>query len=164
MAKGTDKTFGQHVKEYQSKNEYCDVQEARKEIIKDTQKKLNDTIQKGLKKYPNDFYIVIESKREIVFEGVIRNFIFHRISCPTPHYDQTAFKYHRKDDRLEFLWSIPRKSTVAHVYQYPLQEDQTLVKTVYDFVDGTFYRKALELNGELEGKQFDDQLIREVYG
>lgn len=163
------KTFGKRVKEHLEKTDFFSVYDVRDDVVEDTRKKLNNTIEQGKKKYPGDFYLVIEQKVEILLDYVARSFIFHRLSCPTPHYDQTAFKYHKKDDRIEFLWSIPRKTTVARIFQYPIGEDPTLVKTVFDFTDGTFYKKCLELNWELEGKRdnyrhFDDQLVKEIYG
>ena len=158
------KTFGKRVKEHLEKTDFFSVQDVVGDIVDDTRKKLNNTIGQGKQKYPGDFYLVIEQKVEILLDYVARSFIFHRLSCPTPHYDQTAFKYIKKDDRLEFLWSIPRKDTVRRVLHFPIGEDEKLVKTVYDFVDGSFYRKALELNGELDNRRFDDQLVKEIYG
>ena len=154
------KTFGKRVKEHLEKTDFFSVQDVVGDIVDDTRKKLNNTIEQGKKKYPGDFYLVIEQKVEILLDYVARSFVFHRLSCPTPHYDQTAFK----DDRIEFLWSIPRKNTVRRVLHFPIGEDEKLVKTVYDFVDGSFYRKALELNGEMDNCRFDDQLVKEIYG
>jgi len=158
------KTFGKRVKEHLEKTDFFSVQDVVGDIVDDTRKKLNNTIEQGKKKYPGDFYLVIEQKVEILLDYVARSFVFHRLSCPTPHYDQTAFRYIKKDDRIEFLWSIPRKNTVLRVLHFPIGKDEKLVKTVYAFVDGSFYRKALELNGEMDNFRFDDQLVKEIYG
>jgi len=160
------KSAGTIAYEHSLKNEKCDVREASEEKLKDIRNKLDTTIEAALKKYPGNFYLVIEAKRELLIPSMVRTFIFHRLSCPTPHYDQTAFKYNRSRDEVEFLWSIPRKTTCQRIYMFPLEEmalHKELVNTVFDFYNGLFYRKALELNGEYEN--FDsEQLVKEIYG
>jgi len=178
MKKDTTKgrlTAGTVAYEHGLKNEQCDVREAREEALKDVRNKLDATIEKALKKYQGNFYLAIEAKRELLLPNVVRTFIFHRLSCPTPHYDQTAFKYNRSCDEIEFLWSIPRKTTCQRIKMFPLEEmalHKELVNTVFDFYNGLFYRKALELNGEYNYRQnerfndsyLNDQLIKEIYG
>jgi len=77
-------------------------------------------LERGTKKYPSDFYIVCINQRFRLFELVNRTFFIDRLSCPTPDFDQSVYKYTKKDDRLEFLWSIPDQQTCESYRLDPL--------------------------------------------
>lgn len=103
--------------------------------------------------YNSDFYIVVETKKERLMPNVIRNYIFGRSSCPTPSYDQTVYKYHKKDDNIEFLWVIPSKDTCSLLVNNALNIEESegdLLNFVLDFNDKTLLKRAKILNGEIE--------------
>jgi len=119
--------------------------------LSDYESNLFDRVVHGKAVYAGDFYLVVIAKREKLMPNAFRLYYFHRISCPSPDYDQTVYKYHRKDEQLEFLWVIPAKPVIKDMIANRLDLDTSLyqlLKFVIEFVDGTLDKKARELNGE----------------
>ena len=86
--------------------------------------------------------------------NVIRNYFFHRSTCPTPEWDQVVYYYKRADDALNFLWVIPSKDTCELLRENALMvapDERDLLNFVLNFYDGTLERIAQKLNGELNG-------------
>ena len=146
------KTAGQISMElFEKEPEVTDVRDARSEMLKDYVNKVEDTIAKALKRRTGDFFVEVETKKERTMQNVIRNFIMDRETCPTPHFDQIVYKYHRRNDEVEFLWSIPNKRLCMYIHQHPLElppEMADLRTTVLDFYDDTLLRKCKKLNEE----------------
>jgi len=85
--------------------------------------------------------------------NVIRNYFYGRRSCPTPNYDQVVYKYHFKDDNLEFLWVIPSREICKHMMAHAIEIDPSewqLLTYVQKFADGSLFKLAKKLNGEKE--------------
>lgn len=125
--------------------------ELEREMHKEYEKNLIETLEEGKKRYPSDFYLVVLTKTERLMINVIRDYFFSRLSCPTPEYDQVVYKYHKKDDILEFLWVIPSKDACIHLRNNAILVDKSerdLLNFVLDFFDGTLDRKAKLLNNE----------------
>ena len=126
--------------------------EQMQESLTDWDKNLFETVESCKGFYPvGDFYIVVTTKKERLMSNVLRNYFFGRFSCPTPEYDQTVYKYHRKDDQIEFLWVVPCKETCEVMKSDPLgvpQEEKELLKFVLDFEDGSLLRLSKGFNGE----------------
>ncbi len=115
--------------------------------------------ERGLKQFPKDFYIVHLIQRPAVYKNVVREYFFPRESCPTPDYDQSVLRYHRHDDVLEYLWTIPSRELCIEFKEHALEipsDQQWLLKMVFEFADGTLYKMARQLNGEGE---FDKKII-----
>jgi hypothetical protein len=112
-----------------------------------------DCVEDGQKKYSTNFYVVILQKKERLMQNVVRNYILHRLSCPTPNYDQTVYLYNKNDDMLEFIWVIPSEDTCLMLRDNALQipdDEKDLLNFVLDFYDGTLLKIAKRLNGELK--------------
>ncbi len=111
-------------------------------------------VERGVKDHPNtDFYVIVINRRYRVLHNVTRCDFFYRLSCPTPDYDQTVYKYHHKSDDIEFLWVIPAQDACHYMKDNALlvaPEEKDLLKYVLDFADGTLFTKARMLNGEIE--------------
>lgn len=138
------KAFEKHKGEF-------DYRDIRKEAEKDYLKKLINTAAEGLKVYNHDFFVVTEAKVEPLIKNVIRNMIFHRATCPTPHYGQTVYMVRYDTEDLVFLWDVPDKAFAKDLYHNShLYRDEfySKIQMVSDFFDGTLARKALKLNGE----------------
>jgi len=45
----------------------------------------------------------------------VKPFLYYRVSCPTPVYNQNVFKYHYLTGSLEYLWTIPGKFKYYHI-------------------------------------------------
>jgi hypothetical protein len=122
-----------------------------REQLTDYDKNIHLCVKDQKKCFDGDFYVVVLTKKERLMQNVLRGYFFGRLSCPTPDYDQTVYKYGRKDDHLEFLWTIPSydmvnymKNNTSHVSA----EKYGLLKYVLEFADGTLTRLAKKLNSE----------------
>jgi hypothetical protein len=126
--------------------------ELERSMHKDYEKEVYETVMRARKEISTDFYVVVITKRERLLENVFRNYFFYRHSCPTPDYDQAVYRYHAKEQELEFLWVIPSRDTC-----YYLLENESLVRPdeyhllsfVKSFQDQTLFKICKTLNGEL---------------
>jgi hypothetical protein len=126
--------------------------EQMQEQLSDYENNLLECINLRKDNFPGDFYIVVITKRERLMQNVLRHYFFARESCPTPHHDQILYKYHRKEERLEFLWVIPDKESCKDIKNNALDIDPSLkqlLQFVLDYSDGTLDKKAASLNGEI---------------
>jgi hypothetical protein len=134
--------------------EAADATEQMREMLTDYDKYLFEALNAGKENSSYigcDFYVVVITKREPKMPNVFRNYFFTRLSCPTPDYDQTVYKYHRKESNIEFLWVIPTKAACEDLLSRIVDiapEERELFKFVIDFKDGALFRKACELNFE----------------
>lgn len=122
-----------------------------REMHKEYEENVYEAAQRGLKQFDGDFFIVVLRKRERALSPVYRNYFFPRQSCPTPTYDQTVYKYHRKDSMIEFIWVIPDLETATVFAGHALEiapDERGLLNFVLDFNDGTLDRLARTLNNE----------------
>ena len=152
MAKNSDLTVGQKAYElmFQEPTAF-DPREINEAANKEYHECIKERVEAGLKEYDGDFFIVSEGKREALMPNILRNLVLHRKMCPIPHYNQVAYKYHRAQERLEFLWSVPERHTCIEMYGDPLavpEENQKVLKSVLDFYDDTFLRLSQKMNGE----------------
>ena len=123
------------------------------ENLSDWDKNIWLCVDNSKKIYPNDFFIIVETKKERLLENVIRNYFIARLSAPTPTWDQTVYKYHRKKDALEFLWVVPSKDTCEYLSYHRrvvVESERELLKFVLSYNDGTLLKIAKKLNGEAD--------------
>jgi len=161
MTKNSNKTAGQLSQELAQSTDKHEVNDIIPEEFKDITKKLENIVLDGVKTYIGNFFVVIESKRERLMPNVVRNYIFHRLSCPTPHYDQTVYAYNRQKDEIECLWSIPEKHTVQAIVENPIEyysRAPEMTQIALDFNDGTLLHRALEIVKK------SDKHVEELYG
>ena len=115
------------------------------------------TVERGVKDHPHtDLYIIVINRRYRILENVTRCDFFYRLSCPTPDYDQTVYKYHHKSDDIEFLWVIPAQDACHYLKDNALNvapEEKQLLQFVLDFADGTLFQIARILNGEIQANK-----------
>ena len=110
-----------------------------------------ECVERCKKDFPGDFYIVVITKNERLMPNVFRNYFYGRLSCPTPDYDQTVYKFKRKDNAPIFMWVIPSRDASIHLKEnalYVAPQERELLKYVLAFEDGTLFKLAKELNGE----------------
>ena len=106
----------------------------------------------------DDFYVVVLVKKERHLQNVVRQLFFYRQSCPSPEYDQTVYRYVRKGDEIEFLWTIPNNAACQFMPQMggDLPDDQKLLlEMVLAFNSGELDKKARLLNKEHEPPKFE---------
>lgn len=130
---------------------------------------MDEGIKKGRDKYGGDFFIILNLKSEkalaqYVCDGAcgligtctgckmimpIHPIPETRQTCSDPFYDQSVWHYHRGDERLEYLWTVPDIGTTKLFKDDPLNcpTDQVQLRTfVLDYLDGTLQNKANKLN------------------
>ncbi len=98
-----------------------------------------------------DHYVVVTCKKEPLIENVIRNLFHGQRWCPTPTYDQSVYKYHADDEKLEYLWTVPDQQTCEVFLRNPghvLAEEQQLLDMIIQFDTGVLLKKCKKLNGE----------------
>lgn len=137
------------VKPVEAENSY----EQMTEQLSDWDKNIYECVNRCKVDYPGDFYVVVITKKEKLMQNVIRNYFFGTNSCPTPTWDQTVFAYNRSDDSIDFLWTVPDKSTCFVFSNYKTlvrPEEHQLLKYVLDFEDGTLLQIARTRNGEVD--------------
>lgn len=99
----------------------------------------------------HDFFVVVLTKRERLMNKLFRLYYAARHSCPTPDYDQSVYKYSHKDERIEFIWTVPDKESCYHLRENALMvhpEERQLLQFVLDFFDGTLLQLCKKLNNE----------------
>lgn len=100
-----------------------------------------------------DFFIECLTKKEKILENTLRNYFIPRKSCPTPHFDQTVYRYDKNKDDVEFLWVVPDKDTCETFHQNKnkiVPAEQDLLRNVLAYYDGTLFRMMKQFNGETE--------------
>ena len=125
--------------------------EQMREQLSDYDKNIFECIERGVKTFSDDFYVVVITKKERLMPNVIRNYFANRVSCPTPEYDQTVYRYIAKEEAIAFLWVVPSKDTCQLLVTNKEQVDPSefaLLDFVLKFYDGTLFQMAKRLNGE----------------
>jgi len=110
-------------------------------------------VEENKKTYNGDFYVVVLCKKERLLANVLRNFVFARYSAPSPEWDQTVYKYHRKKDFLEFFWVVPSKDTCEYLTFHQkdvVESERELLNFVLSYNDGTLLKIAKRMNGEAD--------------
>jgi len=155
------KTIGQEVhdileKEAKNGPEVIDVEDLEREAHKDYEKEVFVAIERGKAAFHGDFYVEVQSRKErSLAERVVRNQFFIKQECPTPQYDQTLYKYHRKDERIEFLWVLPDKNTynLFKLNALTIHPDQKeLLGYILADSAGELEQRAKKLNGYKEDR------------
>jgi hypothetical protein len=130
--------------------------EQMRENLTDYEKNIHECITVHKKFFPGDFFVVVIHKRERLMQNVLRNYFTARISCPTPDYDQTVYKYTRENDQIDFWWTIPARD-ICHLLlenrNDVVPEEFALLGFILKFKDGTLFKMAQEYNQELQKGQ-----------
>lgn len=141
-----------------SGDENHSVNEQMSENLSEYDKNIYECIERSKKEFMFDFYVIVITKNEKLMPNVLRHYFLSRHSCPTPQYDEAVYKYHRKDDRIEFLWVVPSKPTCEHFVMNALtipDEEKELLNFVLKFTSGELDALAQKLNNEKDGLILD---------
>lgn len=98
-----------------------------------------------------DFYVSVLLKKEKLMQNVLRAYFVPTQACPTPHYDQTVYKYNDAKGQVEFLWVVPDQETCEIFRENKniiVPEERDLLKMVMYYYDGTLFNMMKKLNGE----------------
>jgi hypothetical protein len=124
-----------------------------RENLTDFEKNVHECVETHKSKFPNDFFVIVITKKERLMENVIRNYFFARLTCPTPDYDQIVYKYDSKNDHIQFIWVIPSRDTcflLIENWQQVTAVERELLNFIMKFKMGKLMKLAQELNKEIQ--------------
>lgn len=110
-------------------------------------------ITKGKELYPQKpcFFIEVFTRQDKIMVMTMVSTFIPRITCPTPTFNQTVYRYIRTEDVLEYIWTIPSNERCLYYLQNPIgksEGESALIGFVHDLKDGTLEKIAQELNHE----------------
>jgi hypothetical protein len=155
QASGKEKTVGQIAVEEKLKapDPYATTDAIREQAQKDYIDQLAECVKTHEKMFPDDFFVVVDTKREKVLDNVIRNYFYGRRSCPTPNYDQSVFMFHKESGDLEYIWTVPSRDACFHLLERRLElnlEEKELLVMVQAFASGKLMQMCKSFNNEYE--------------
>jgi hypothetical protein len=117
---------------------------------------LRDCAERGCETYKDmDFYIEVALRHDKVLHNVLRNQFFAKEHCPTPNYDQSVFRFNHKTMDIEYIWTVPDKTTCMTLLYYADQvvpEERQTLDFVVKYATGQLLALAKTLNKEYELK------------
>jgi len=122
-----------------------------REMQEDYLKHLIECIDNHKHIFLSDFYVIVITKNEKLMPNVFRSYFLARLSCPSPEYDQSVFKYFRDDERAEHIWTVPSRDACYHLKDnanYVVPAERGLLEYVQRFFDGSLLTLSKQLNGE----------------
>lgn len=150
----------------QKEPESRDPIELQREMTSEYIANLIECVNRYKKTFVHDFYVVVITKNEKLLPNVFRNQFFARLTCPTPDYDQSVYKYYCNKEQLQYVWTIPSQDACIHLLKNELLVDKSeseLLNFVKQFSEGKLFKMAKKLNGEkLDSSEIE--LGRRVYG
>lgn len=167
-----EKTAGKELTEHLSKvttlDSFTPAELADEMLAKDFDRHMTNWIREGSNVFTGDFFVVLNLKRERSLSTYFCNKEcgndecpgcqmiqpIHTIpevrqTCPDPFYDQSVWHYHRNEERLEYLWTVPDIGTTKLFKDDPLNcpaDEVQLRGFVLDYCDGTLQKRANKLN------------------
>ena len=107
--------------------------------------------------YRGDFYVVcmvVNKKAELYSADEKRQIVmkyFARQTCPTPHYGEYVYKFHRKSSTVKLLWALPDLHEGERLLRYGDKDDPAL-RSLFEFMEafkrGDLHKLCLKENGE----------------
>jgi len=85
--------------------------------------------------------------------NVFRNYFAGRRSCPTPNYDQSVYRYDRKNSQIQYLWTVPSRDACHYLKDNALEvvpAEHELLNYVLKFDAGILLRLCKKFNKEEE--------------
>lgn len=151
-------TAGEIALKLQSKNDKINPIDLQREFHKGKtssdshEEQIKQAIERGKKEFKNDFFIIQLLKKERILQNIVRVYTFPRKSCPTPDYDQSVYRYLRKEDIVEFIWCIPDKQACNLLIlnkDIITPEQHWLLSFVEEFNSGKLLLLAKKFNNEI---------------
>ena len=114
--------------------------------------RLQEFMEEGKKIFDGNFFIEILPKRERTMIEILPRILGQaRQTCPTPFLDQDVYMYNKKDDVLEFLWTLPELNQCKRLKMDALRLDEfdrEVLKYVLDYESGVLFKLMKILNNE----------------
>lgn len=97
------------------------------------------------------FFVAALIKKEKLLQNVLRNYFVPTISCPTPHFDQTVYRYNHEKDDIEYIWTVPDQETSEIFLENRnkiVPAERALLEMVLRYYDGSLFKLCQKFNGE----------------
>jgi len=116
-------------------------------------------VEKNKRKYIGNFFVVVLTKNERLMPNVFRNYFLDRLTCPTPNYDQSVYRYNSESEQIEYIWTVPARPVCHYLFENRIKihpSERQLLNFVIDYRDGTLKKLCKKLNNE----EADSNLIK----
>lgn len=147
------KTAGQEIEEHaldRFSDEDVTPHELSEDMLaQDFDDQMTGWVRQAREVFKKDFFVVLNLKIEKSLNNAPHLIPECRQTCPDPFFDQSVWHYHRDEERLEFLWTIPDIGTTKLFKDDPLNcppDQMQLRNFVLDYCDGTLQKRANSLN------------------
>ena len=120
-------------------------------LWKEYPKLLDEWVNDGVKRYPDDFYLEIGFSKEKFISDVAYSMTGNdnntgykfnpilRRTCPIPFPGRHLYKYIHKERKLEFMWNVPNMVYIKNPHLIPINEHSNLVlKSVERYNNGYY--------------------------
>lgn len=143
----------------QQEQDAIDYVELMKKLVETYPDQIWECVDRAKKAYssnPNrDFYVMSVLTAQPYNRKLWNQKFIHTLDCPRPYLNFTVFKYYRKSDELEHIWTLPDQETLNFYYDnrhLASPNDWAMLKDIIAYKDGSLYKKMQELNGETPEK------------
>ena len=113
-------------------NTHC-AQDQVDEELKSYPDRIIECINNGKKHFDGDFYIQVLLCMSRIIPDERKNIFSAQEDCPKPFFDQFAYKYYQKEDRLEVLWVMPDQD-LCELYRYNIGLVPDDEKDLYGYI------------------------------
>jgi len=148
----TGKLIHDHLVKNWDRSDGSTIRDQIAERSKSYRDELIKCVENNKDKVDDDLWIDVQKKEERLFKGKTHRLYFiAKRACPSPTNDQDVFKYNKKDDKIEYIWSVPDVNTCRQMMADPLgvpADQKCLLNFVIDFKEGKLLERAKKLNGE----------------
>ncbi len=148
----TGKVIYDHLVKNWDKTDGSTPNEQAEARMKNYRRDLVKCVEDHKKIFTEDVWVDVQKKTEKIGMGKThRLYFFGKQVCPSPTNDQDVFRYNRKEDRIEYIWSVPDEAHCQKMMYDPLgvpPEKKELLGYVIDFKEGRLLQRAKEFNGE----------------
>jgi len=148
----TGKVIYDHIAKNWDKSDDSTPIEQAQERSKKYRERLIKCVEDHKKIFDGDVWVDVQKKTETAFmKKAHRLYFIAKQACPSPTNDQDVFRYNRKDDCIQYIWSVPDEAHCQMMMDDPLgvpADQRDLLNFVIDFREGRLLQRAKELNGE----------------
>ena len=141
LEENKDSTIGSLALQQEDKrihNTHC-AQDQVDEELKDYPKEIEKCIKNGKKHFDGDFYIQVLFCKDGIIPDARKNIFAAQRTCPKPFFDQAVYKYHQKEDRIEYMWVVPDPD-LCELYRYNLglvpDDEKDLYENIRKYYSG----------------------------
>ena len=158
-------TVGQQAAEaLQYQPDQISVMKQQQAMQQEYMKHLLETIDAGYNTYKKSFFVEVITKNEKLLPNVFRNYFCHRLTCPTPNYDQSVYRFDADKNEVQYIWTVPSRDASHHLKDNAhlvVHEERELLSFVLKFADGTLYNLCKKYNNEMPDSPI---LAQEIHG